>query len=395
MRARHIGVLVETSRAYGRGVAEGIIGYAREHDWVLFPQESGLFLELPPWLLRERLDGIIAFVFTQAIGRRLLAKKIPAVDVYGQGFLPGAPIVGVDADAVAIMAADFFLKAGFTRFAFCGYPGIFFSDRRQEAFARRLAREGIAPKCYAPPAAIRRCMNLYLRERGGMEYEKDIAAWLKKLPKPIAILACNDIRGQQILNACRNHGIQSPEEVAVLGTDNDALICEMSHPTLSSIVPDTAEIGRLAAGTLDVLMEGRKHPGRIPKPELFLVPPLRIVERQSTESVPDSHPVIAAATRFIRDGACEGVTVEGVCEATGFGRTHLDTLFKERLGRTVSREILRIRLNRSRRLLLETDLPLALVAKRAGFLTLPHFCRVFKREHRLSPSLFRREAHLS
>lgn len=393
MRARHIGVLVETSRAFGRGVAEGIIGYARDHNWVLFPQESGLFLELPPWLLREPLDGIIAFVFTQAIGRRLLEKKIPAVDVYGQGFLPGAPVVTVDSDAVAAMAAEFFLKAGFSRFAYCGYPGIFFSDRRQEAFVRRLGREGIVPVCYAPPADIRRCMNLYLRERGGMEYEKDIAAWLKKLPKPIAVFACNDIRGQQILNACRNHGIQSPEEVAVLGTDNDTLICEMSHPTLSSIMPETTEIGRLAAETLDRLMGGRrKTEARTLKPETVLIPPLRIVERQSTDSVPDPHPVIAAATRVIRDGACAGLTVEGVCEAVGFGRTHLDALFKERLGRTVSREILRIRLNRSRRLLLETDLPLALVAKRTGFLTLPHFCRVFKRENHVSPSQFREGA---
>ena len=380
-------MLIETSRAYGRGVATGVIQYAREHDWVLYPQESGLFLKLPPWLSRVKLDGIIAEVYTSEMAQPLRALKIPVVDSYSQGHLPGAPMVETDPAAVGRMAATFFLQAGFTRFAYCGYPGIYFSDGREKAFINLLRTRGFSCECYNPPAKVRKSNDLFLRERGGMEYEKDIGKWLRQLPKPIAIFACNDIRGQQLLNACRDYGVKAPEEVTVLGVDNDLLICEMSHPTLSSIAPDTEGIGQTAAAALDQLMTG-KVPPRIRQS----LPPLRIVERQSTDIVPDPHPVIARATHLIRDEACSGLTVELLCDRIGLGRTHLDTLFRTRLGRTVAKEISRVRLNRSRRLLLDTDLPLASVAKQAGFLTLPHFCRVFKRENHLSPTQFRQQA---
>ena len=171
MRPLHIGVLVETSRAYGRGVATGVIQYAREHGWILFPQESGLFLGLPPWLGRVKLDGIIALVFTQKIGDELRKLNVPVVDVYGYGHMPEAPTLGIDPDVTARLAAEFFTKAGFTRFAFCGYPGIQFSDQREAAFAKIISARGLACDCYDPPAKVRRCQDLFLRERGGMEYE--------------------------------------------------------------------------------------------------------------------------------------------------------------------------------------------------------------------------------
>jgi LacI family transcriptional regulator len=383
-KSLHIGVLIETSRAYGRGVATGVIQYAREHDWILYPQESGLFLQLPPWLGRMKLDGIIADIYTHDMAQTLKALKVPVVDTYCEGHFPGAPMVETDPEAVGQMAASFFLQAGFTRFAFCGYPGIYFSDGREKAFAHLLKSRGASCDCYSPSAKVRKCHDLFLRERGGMEYEKDLTHWLRQLPKPIAIFACNDIRGQQLLNACRDCGVQAPEEVTVLGVDNDHLICEMSHPTLSSISPDTEAIGRHAAEALDQLML------RQPRPQVRQsLPPSRIVERQSTDIVPDPHPLISKATHLIRDGACTGLTVELLCDQMNLGRTHLDTLFRTRLGRTVAKEIGRVRLNRARRLLLDTDLPLSQVARQSGFLTLPHFCRVFKRETSFSPTQFR------
>ncbi len=392
-KALHIGVLIETSRAYGRGVTTGIIRYAREHDWILYPQESGLFLKPPPWLSRVKLDGLIAEVFTKPFAASLRKLGIPVVDAYCQGHLPGAPVIETDPDAAGRMAASFFIQAGFTRFAFCGYPGIYFSDCRDAAFTTHLKAKGFSCDRYNPSSRTRNCRDLFLRERGGMEYEKDIAKWLRKLPKPIAVFACNDIRGQQILNACRDFNIRAPEEVTVLGLDNDHLICEMSHPTLSSIAPDTEAIGRTAAETLDrmIMKKNRDQESgvRIHLPVRIALPPLRIVERQSTDIVPDTHPIIAGATRLIRDEACRGLTVELLCDRLGFGRTHLDNLFRQRLGRTVAREFARVRMNRARRLLLDTELPLAEVATQSGFLTLPHFCRVFKRETSLPPTQFR------
>lgn len=389
MRPPHIGILIETSRAYGRGIATGIIQYAREHNWVLVPQESGLFLGLPPWLARERLDGVIANIYSPRMARQIAALRIPVVDTYCEGHLPGAPMIETDPVAAGRMGGEFFIQAGHTHFAYCGYPGIYFSDRREKAFADLLAARQLPCRRYLPPARVRQCHDLFLRERGGMEYEKDLTRWLRKLPKPVAILACNDIRGQQLLNACRDNGFKAPEEVAVLGLDNDPILCEMSHPTLSSIEPDTAMIGRLAAETLDRMM-ARRYSRRAPDPLRLSIPPRRIVERQSTDVVPDDHPVIAQATRLIRDGACGGLTVALLCEKVGFGRTHLDTLFRNRLGRTVSREMSRTRLNHARRLLLDTRLPLSEVARQSGFLTLPHFCRVLRRETGMPPSQFRK-----
>jgi LacI family transcriptional regulator len=378
-RPLHIGVLIETSRAYGRGIATGIIQFAREHDWILFPQESGLFHELPPWILREKLDGAIANVYSSRIARQIARLMIPVVDTYCQGHLPGAPMIETDPDVAGRLAGTFFIQAGYTRFAYCGFPGIYFSDRREKAFVDLLQSRGLSCDCYVPPPNVRRCLDLFQRERGGMEYEKDLARWIRKIPKPVAIFTCNDIRGQQLLNACRDYDIRAPGEVAVLGLDNDHLICEMSHPTLSSIVPDTEGIGRLAAETLDQLMSAPPSKA-VSHGWRKSIPPLRIVERQSTDIIPDAHPVIAHATRIIRDEACNSLTVDMLCDKLHLGRTHLDLIFRNRLGRTTSREISRIRIARARSLLQDTDLPLAEIARQSGFLTLPHFCRVIKRE---------------
>lgn len=394
-RPCHVGVLVETSRAYGRGVATGVVRYARERDWILYPQESGLLRGLPPWLGRDPLDGLIVDVYTRKMAAALRMLRRPIVDTYCEGHLKEAPLVETDPEATGRMAAEFFLQAGFTRFAFCGYPGIYFSDSRERAFAGRIRAAGFACVRYAPPSRVRHCQDLFLRERGGMEYERDLARWLGKLPKPIAVMACNDIRGQQVLTACRDYRIKAPDEVAVLGVDNDLLICEMSHPTLSSIVPDSEGIGRQAAELLERLMAERRGSRPAPAPLRHARPPLQIVERQSTSSVPDSHPVVARAVQLIRDEACHGLTVELLCERLGFGRTHVDGLFRLRLGRTVSREIQRVRLARARRLLLDTELPLAQVARQSGFLGLPHFCRLFKRHTGCTPQQFRRGEKIS
>lgn len=384
---KHVGVLVETSRAYGRGVASGVIAFARQHDWILYPQESGLLHGLPPWLKRVRLDGLVVDIYTRSMAHQLKRLNLPVVDTYCEGLLETAPSVETDPEAAGQMAADFFIQAGFTRFAFCGYRGIYFSDSRERAFQKTIAARGYPCEIYTPPATVTRCHNLFMRERGGMEYDHNLARWLRHLPKPVAIFACNDIRGQHLLNACRDFGIPAPGEVTVVGMDNDRLICEMSHPTLSSIVPDSEGVGRKAAELLNRMI----HQQRSQKIPILrqVLPPLRIIERQSTDIVPEANPIVVQGSRLIRDGACQGLTVPLLCDKLGLGRTRVDALFKKRLGRTAAAEILRIRLAHAKRLLLDTRLPLREVSRQAGFLTVPHFCRTLKRETGLAPLQFR------
>lgn len=385
-----MGVLVETSRAYGRGVASGVIEYARQHDWILYPQESGLLHGLPPWLKRVRLDGLIADIYTRRMAHQLKRLNLPVVDTYCEGLLETAPSVETDPDSAGQLAADFLIQAGFTRFAFCGYRGIYFSDSREQAFRKSIASRSYRCESYSPPAKVSRCHDLFMRERGGMEYDRDLAQWLRHLPKPVAIFACNDIRGQHLLNACHDFGIPAPGEVTVLGMDNDRLICEMSHPTLSSIVPDSEGVGRKAAELLDHMIH-QKHSLKIPIQRQML-PPLRIIERQSTDIVPEAHPIVVQGSRLIRDGACRGLTVSLLCDKLGLSRTRIDALFKKRLGRSASAEIQRIRLAHAKRLLLDTRIPLREVSRQAGFLTVPHFCRTLKKDTGLSPLQLRNTA---
>ncbi|WLT32363.1 XylR family transcriptional regulator [Geothrix sp. PMB-07] len=384
---RHIALLVLASRAYGRGICLGVAASAMERgDWLIYPHERSEFKEMPGWLKRSRLDGIIAYIPTVELGRQLMGLNVPIVDVHGQGNCPTAPVLDTDPEQVARLAADFFRQAGFIHFGFCGYPGIFFSDRRSEAFERLLNEAGHRVEIYSPPPKVCASMDVLRRERGALEYEAELSAWLVRVPKPIAILACNDIRGQQVINACRTLGISMPDDVSVIGVDNDEIICRLCQPTLTSIAPDYERLGRMAVDMLARMIDGQEV-----EPRLWNLPPSRIVERESTDITTAQHPIVLSASRIIRSRANANLSVEQICSMVGCSRSTLDNLFRKHLGRPVAREMLRVRLNRCRRLLEDTDQTVDEIARKCGFLSSTYFCRFFKRETGLSPSMFRAE----
>ena len=218
----------------------------------------------------------------------------------------------------------------------------------------------------------------------GLEYEPALAAWLARLPKPIAILACNDIRGQQIITACRDLGISMPSDVSVIGVDNDEILCRLCRPTLTSIAPDIEGIGQLAADMLNRMLDGQPVASG-----LHTLPPLRIVERQSTDITTAQDPLVLAASRLIRDRACHGISVEQVCDLVDCSRSTLDNLFKKHLGRPVAQEMLKVRLSRGMRLLETSTLAIEEVARECGFTSATYFCRFFKREAGTTPALYR------
>jgi len=212
-----------------------------------------------------------------------------------------------------------------------------------------------------------------------------LAAWLGSLPKPVGILACNDIRGQQVINACRELGIRVPEEVSVMGIDNDGIICRLCRPTLTSIEPDMEGIGRLAAKLMAAMLAGS------PVDLIHQIPPRRIIERQSTDTLVAGHPAVVEAAHMIRNRISTGISVEQLCESMGTSRSTLDNLFIEFLGRSIAGEIKRIRLQYSRNFLLNSNLALGEIAKRCGFSSATYFCRFFKRETGRTPHSFRQQ----
>ena len=380
----HIGLLVDASRAYGRGIYRGVANFAEaREDWIVLAHERPELDELPAWLQKSRLDAIIAYIPNRTLHKKISALGVPVVDVHGRCRSPSIPVIESDDQTIVRLACDFFLKSGFRHLAYCGYPSVFFSDQRQEAF-RLQALDLTCVHVYAPSEHHRVGEDLYRFEKGTTAQDADVTRWLCALPKPVAILACNDIRGQQVINACREAGIQMPDEVAVLGVDNDVMICRLCRPTLSSIEPDVEKIGYLAAQLIAEQLAGKRVAPR------QLVAPRQIVQRQSTDTVGAEHPLVVQAARIIRDHRSNKSSVEQICQATGVSRSTLDHLFLVHLGRTVAEEITRVHLQRSQHLLRNTNLSLAGIAASCGFASATYFCRFFKRGTGQTPDAYRK-----
>lgn len=380
-----VALLIESSRNYGRGILHGIARYVHTNGpWSCFTQERELQSGIPDWLKNWKGDGIIARIEDQRTARALLKLGVPVVDVLGNARFDGIPFFDTDAKAVARIAGDFFLRAGFNHFAYCGYRRIAFSDRRESAFQEYIVSHGFKVAVFSPLTQLKGRGHIQAIEQSGLGAEAAIAEWLRRQPRPLALFACNDIRAQQVLNACREHGIRVPEEVAVMGVDNDDVLCSLCEPQLSSIEPDTERIGYEAAALLDQMMRGRKVTTKC-----VLIPPIRIVERTSTDVVALEDSITVNAVRFIRDHVHEGIAVKDVMAHVNRSRSDLEQRFRKWLKTSVRTEILRRRLDRVCSLLQQTNLNLEEIARRSGFSTSAHLCRLFQSRFKQSPTRFR------
>lgn len=383
-----VALLIESSRTYGRGILRGIAKYAHlRGQWSCFTEERELHSGFPGWLKKWRGHGIISRIEDRNMAAALRKTGLPVVDVLGNARFPGISTFDTDARAVAKLAADFFLKAGFQHFGFCGYQKIPFSERREAAYCAYLAEKKKKVLVFAPLLPRGSHSDIQAIERYGLSMEQSIANWLKNQPRPLALFACNDVRAQQVLNACRESGIKVPEEVAVMGVDNDDVLCNLSEPPLTSIEPDTEELGYRAAALLDQAMQG----GHLPD-DLTLIPPVRIVERASTDIVAIEDPITVQAVRYMRDHVGNGIAVKDVLLHVNRSRTDMEQRFRRWLGGSIHSEILRLRMERVQGLLRLTDLNLDQIASRAGFATAAHVCRLFQRYFRQTPTQYRKGA---
>jgi LacI family transcriptional regulator len=326
-------------------------------------------------------DGIISRLSPRQT-RRLRATGIPTVDLNDQGPGPCRPHICGDHRAEGAMAAEHLLERGFTSFAFFGYPQFAWSRECRSGFTAALQAAGHGCAHY------RRAQRVsWGHQQPSWEVEvEEVARWIHSLPKPLGLMACNDFRGIQALDACRRAGIAVPEEVAVIGVDNEELVCKLAYPPLSSVVPNARRIGYEAAALLDRLMRGEPEPATP-----LAIPPLEVITRLSTDVNAIADPDVATAMRFIREHACEGIGVDDVLAQVPVSRSVLQRRFRSLLGRSIHAVIAAVRLQRAKQLLVETDLSLTVIAKRTGFSHVEYLCSAFRQAVGLPPGAYRRE----
>jgi LacI family transcriptional regulator len=372
---RRVAILIEASNAYARGLLAGIHGYTRSHQpWTVLLPEHGRGRPPLEALARWRGDGMIARIETPAIAKVVAdlrrSQRLPVVDVSAARLVPGIPYVETDDAAIAAAAVRHFAERDFRQVAFLGDRRFRWSENRQAAFIA---------------AATRRTMAVdVFRHARGYDDDESVEAWLTGLPKPVGLFCCYDLRGRQALDACRRAGLAVPDEVAVLGVDDDELLCGLSSPPLSSVIPDARGAGWLAAELLERLMRGDSL-----DQEEWLLPPLGVSTRQSSDVLAIDDDLVVAAVRQIREQACRGLRVAGLAKVLRTTRRVLETRFTKRIGHTPHEEILRVRFRRVEMLLLETDLPLAEIAARAGFRHAEYMTVAFRRRYGLPPSTWR------
>ena len=380
-KRRSVALLIETSNEYARGLLRGIMAYLREHDpWSIHLPEQGRGDAPPPWLARWRGDGIIARIETPEIASAVQGVGVPLVDVSAARHVPGIPWVETDDRVFAQMAAEHLVERGFRHFGFCGDPRFNWSQWRREHFEQLVLEAG--GTCHVYQSTIDPDNPV----PSGQEH-RQLLAWVQSLPKPTGVMACYDIKAQQLLDVCREADIAVPEEVAVIGVDNDEVLCNLAAPPLSSVVPNTNGAGYRAASLLDRMFHGEQI-----GEEAHLMPPLGIATRQSTDVLAIDDPDVANAVRFIREHACDGINVSDLLSAVPLTRRVLESRFRRILGFTPHEMIAKTRTDRVKQLLTETDLPMPTIAERAGFRHVEYMSTAFKNRTGLSPQRYRAKA---
>ena len=378
-RIPRIILLVESSRASGRALLRGIAEYAHHHGPWSFYWEPGGLERVWPALRTMEADGII-LRDVKKVGE-VLASKLPAVVIgHRQSEIPGLVNVVTDSEAIGRMGAEHLLECGFKNFAFCGYSEnplehTAWSEVRGEFFGDRICQAGFEK----PPQ-----YSLSNTEEDWPKERRALADWLESLPKPVGLMACNDDCGQQVMEACKLAGLMVPDEIGVIGADNDEVICGLTDPPLSSVVINFERAGYDAARALDRLIGGAT---RVP-PRITAAAP-HIVTRRSTDFVATNDIYLSRALQFVRDRARVGVSVNEVARAAGLSRRALEKRFRSLMGRSILEEIRRVRTDHIARMLLETDLPVAGIAETMGFSDAHHVARYFRAAKLMSPLRYR------
>ena len=369
-------LVIESSSAFGRRLLVGITKYARIHGpWAFYSTQDGIQSNLPK-LRGPEADGIIMY---EASGfRKLINLGKPYVLItQNPADYPEHPTIKTDSKSISKAAANHLISRGLRNFAYCGFDDINWSMERGKYFQEILNSQGYSVFAFNESS--------HLSKNKSESEQKRLIEWLNKLPKPIGIMACNDNRGQHIVEACKIAGIQIPEDVSVIGVDNDDLICELCDPPLSSIVLDSESAGYEAAKMLHDSMNKIKF-----EPKVWVIKPTYIKVRNSTDIMATQDKELVKAINFIKQNFSKNIQVEDVVDSTALSRRSLELRFREKLRRTINAEIRRVRVEHISKLLIETNLSISEIAYSLGFSSVEHISRYFQREIGKSPREFRK-----
>ncbi len=373
-----VAIFIETSKTFGREILQGISTYSRTHGpWSIYIDEWGPQTSLPEWIKSWQGDGVIARVRSRQMAKRLAQLQVPVIDTLQQVPDLEMPAVYADDSLIAKLAFEHLHDRHLRQFAFVGVEKVHWSHRRRNAFAEIARDQGFPCEIYSP-LSRRRFVESW---NGGQD---DLADWLEALPKPVGLFAAHDLRALCVLDACRRRNIAIPEQVAVVGVDNDDVFCDVVDPTLTSIAHQAKEIGYEAAALLDQMMRGNQSAlTRRPIPPRILIP------RRSTDIIAVEDPAIASALELIRRKACEKISVSMIASQVNLTRRSLERRFIKLVGKTPHQIISEERLRRARQLLIDTDFTLEQIAQMAGFSSAAYLSVIIKENENCTPTEFR------
>ena len=378
-------VLLEMSNKINRDRMQGMLRYERLYGpWRLHIVEGKRFEQPSRDLKSLGVDGIIAGTTLTELLEPVMRVHVPTVlfDPLNPVAAESYPLfrysaVCCDSLAVGRVGAEYLMEQGFTQFAFVG--DIWESNwalRRRDGFVKRLAKAKLGCHVYDAPTEA-------ARSDWGVE-QKVMASWLAGLPTPLGLRAANDVRGRQVLDTCQMADISVPDQIAVLGVDNDELICATTNPPMTSILRDTEGSGYYAAQVLDSLMRGRSR-----KRETLLYGPLRVVGRQSTEKLQFVDRLAVRAVEFIRINAGIGMNVTDVVKHLKVSRRLAELRFRQAVGHSIHGELQNARLAQVRRLLRETDLSVSEITDHCGYESESYLGLVFRKQFNMTMRQFR------
>ena len=379
----HVLLLVDTAGAVGRRIIEGVGRYAEENGPWSIKYEYRALDSLPPqWQKEWRGDGIITRTLNAKQAKMLQATKLPRVELLGPAKLGGAEIMS-NCFEEGRMAVEHFLNCGLRHFAYFSYGEAWWIKQSREPFCKELSERGYDCHIYVPSGRQRNIPVWHERQL------PSLIKWLRCLPRPIGIFTPGDLYAVCLLDICRELKIAVPEEMAILGRGNDPVICKTVRPTLSSLNLDASRIGYEAARLLDQKMAGKQVQN------VILVSPSHVAVRQSTDLMVIEDADVVQAMQFIRDYACSGIDVSRVADEVGLSRRVLERRFYQYLGRTPKAEIMRIRIERAKMLLTQTDNARDSVAQKSGFASPEYFSKAFHRLVGMKPQAYRKMHRVS
>lgn len=366
------GLLLSADTEYGRGVLRGVADFAEDHPHCIFrvvePEQAGM-ATLAKW----QPDGLVVMLNEKKLLPRVQAMKAPAVYVCKPSAVENPACVQSDDVAVGRLGAEHLMERGATTYGFVGLAEGDWVQVRAEAFRKAVVATGHACLVFEPLGKV-----------PGTRERKLLEEWLRKCAKPLALMACNDICGRFVLETIRQIGLRVPDDVAVLGVDNEDPLSRLVWPGLSSVSLNTDEIGYKAAAMLHRVLSGNATART-----LVFVAPLGVVARGSTRTLALDDPILSKVISAINESISQPLAIDDLAKAVEISRASLERRFRRFLDRTPLQEIRRVRIARARQLLKATDLPLKAIAEQCGYPAPSRLIEAFLAETGLTPNAFR------